>query len=134
MENAVRADGDVRIIYKDWPIFGPPSEQAARVALASAEQGIYPAVHRRLMTDSRIIGDDMLRDVVTGAGGDWACAADYLEQHGERIKARLRANGEQALSIGLAGTPGYLAGPVLAIGAIDEIDFAHLFKRGRMAD
>jgi len=69
MEDAVRRDGQVRVIYKDWPIFGPPSERAASIALASAEQGIYPAVHRRLMTDSRIIADDMLSEVVTGAGG-----------------------------------------------------------------
>lgn len=133
MEEAVRADGDVRVIYKDWPILGPPSEWAARVALASAEQGVYPAVHRRLMTDSRIIDDDVLRDIVTRAGGDWTRAVAYLTTHGERIAVQLRANGEQALAIGLAGTPGYLAGPMLAAGAIDEADFARLFARARGA-
>lgn len=41
LEEAVRRDRKVRVIYKDWPIFGPPSERAASVALACAEQGIY---------------------------------------------------------------------------------------------
>jgi protein-disulfide isomerase len=39
LEEAVQRDGKVRVIYKDWPIFGPPSERAASVALACAEQG-----------------------------------------------------------------------------------------------
>ena len=131
LEEAIRKDADVRVIYKDWPIFGPPSEQAARVALASAEQGIYPAVHRRLMTDSRAIDDGMLRNVVTEAGGDWTRTIAYLTSHDKQISALLRTNGQQALAIGLPGTPGYLAGPVLVIGAIDEADFTRLFARAR---
>ena len=59
LEEAVQRDGKVRVIYKDWPIFGPPSERAASVALACAEQGVYPTVHRALMTDSRTIDDDL---------------------------------------------------------------------------
>ena len=125
-------DGKVTIIYKDWPIFGPPSERAASVALATAEQGIYPAVHRRLMTDNRMIDDGMLRDVVTQAGGDWTRATAWLAAHAEGVSARLRANGQEAYAIGLAGTPGYLAGPILVMGAIDETDFGRLFARARV--
>ncbi len=131
LEEAIRKDADIRVIYKDWPIFGPPSERAARVALASAEQGIYPAVHRRLMTDSRGIDDGMLRNVVTEAGGDWTRTIAYLTTHDEQISALLRTNGQQALAIGLPGTPGYLAGSMLVIGAIDEADFIRLFARAR---
>ena len=134
MEEAVRRDGKVRVIYKDWPIFGPPSERAASIALASAEQGIYPAVHRALMTDSRIIDDDMLREVVTGAGGDWTRATAWLAAHAEAVAARLRANGQQAYAIGLSGTPGFLAGPMLVMGAIDAGDFGRLFALARAAN
>ena len=118
---ADRRDGKVRIIYKDWPIFGPPSERAASVALASAEQGIYPAVHRALMTDSRIIDDDMLREIVTGVGGDWTRATAWLAANTQAVTARLRAIGQQASAIGLSGTPGYLAGPMLVMGAIGMV-------------
>ena len=131
LEEAVRRDGKVRIIYKDWPIFGPPSERGASVALACTEQGIYPAVHRQLMTDSRMIDDDMLRDVVTGAGGDWLRATAWLALHAQAVAARLRANGQEAYSIGLAGTPGFLAGRMLVMGAIEAGDFERLFARAR---
>lgn len=131
MEEAVRRDGKVRIIYKDWPIFGEASERAASIALASVEQGIYPAVHRQLMTTSRIIDDDTLRDIIAAAGGDWMRATTWLSKHGQAVTAQLRANGLQAYSIGLTGTPGYLAGTVLVMGAIDENEFGRLFERAR---
>lgn len=133
MEEAVGADRDVRLIYKDWPIFGPPSERAARVALATAEQGIYPAVHRLLMTDGRAINDDLLREIVTQAGGSWSRALLHLTAQEERIALQLRTNAQQAFSLGLRGTPGYLAGQVLVAGAIDKEDFIRLFAQARAA-
>jgi predicted DsbA family dithiol-disulfide isomerase len=135
MEAAVRHDGKVRVIYKDWPIFGPPSQRAASVALATAEQGIYPAVHRRLMTDNRMIDDDMLCDVVIGAGGDWTLATAWISAHEQAVAARLRTNGQEAYSIGLAGTPGYLAGPMLEMGgSTKRISGGCSRERGRRAD
>lgn len=131
VEKAVRRDGKIRVIYKDWPIFGPPSERAASIALSCAEQGIYPAVHRRLMTDSRTIDDDMLRDVVAGAGGDWHRATTWLAAHAWAVAARLRANAQEAYSIGLPGTPGYLAGRLLVMGADAVNDFEQMFARAR---
>ena len=108
LEEAVERDSKVRVIYKDWPIFGPPSERAASIALACAEQEIYPAIHRQLMTDGRIIDDDMLRDIVTSAGGDWQRATRWLALHAEVVAARLRVNGQEAYSICLTGTPAIL--------------------------
>lgn len=133
LETAVAADGDVRLLYKDWPIFGPASERAARVALASAAQGIYPVVHRRLMTMPGAIDDATLRAAVTGAGGDWQRVLADLSADAAAIEARLRRHAAEAQAIALPGTPGYLAGPLLVLGAIDAADFARLFARARAA-
>ena len=133
LESAIRADGAIQMIYKDWPIFGAVSQRAAEVALASAPQGIYPAVHRALMTDDRGIDDAMLENVVTAAGGDWAQVTKNLRVQGSAIAERLRSNGREALSIGLTGTPGYLAAPILQLGALDAGGFARLFARARAA-
>ena len=48
--------------------------------------------------------------------------------------AQLRANGAQALTLGLAGTPGYLAGSVLVVGAIDKADFLRTRPKIRLSD
>lgn len=134
MEAAVAADGDVLVIYKDWPIFGPSSEHGARVALATVGQGIYPAVHRSLMSDNRIIDDAMLRDTVERAGGDWRRVQRYMADYSGAISTQLRQNREQAFSIGLTGTPGYLAQHYSVLGALDRGGFARLFKQVRRAE
>jgi len=47
-------------------------------------------------------------------------AMAYMKTHEQTIAARLHANGQDALAIGLAGTPGYLAESKLVTGAISE--------------
>lgn len=131
LEAAVAADGDVRVIHRDWPIFGAASELAARTALASARQGRYAAVHRRLMRDGRTIDDATLRDIVVAAGADWERVVADRITHAAAIAAQLARNARLAGSIGLPGTPGYLAGRMLVVGAIDQRAFARLFAAAR---
>lgn len=133
LEAAVAEDRDVRLLYRDWPIFGPPSERAARVALAATGQGLYAAVHRGLMTEPRPLGESVLRDVVSAAGGDWPRLEHDLAADRAAIDARLLRTAHQARALRLPGTPGYLAGNRLAIGALDASGFARLFAAARNA-
>ncbi|MBA2920262.1 thioredoxin domain-containing protein [Sphingomonas sp. MAH-20] len=130
MERAVAKDGRVRIIYKDWPIFGPLSERAAQVAIASDLQHIYPLVHDRLMTE-RANDDDALRAAVEGASGDWNRLQADLARDRSRIAAQLARNSWQAFTLGLGGTPGYLIGPILVRGALNEREFRRAFREAR---
>lgn len=133
MERAVASDGHVRIVYKDWPIFGPLSEQAARVALASDRQGLYPAVHNRLMTDRRPLGETVLREAVERAGGDWGRIQRDLRDHEAAIRRQLDLNRGHAFSLGIQGTPAYLIGPILVVGGLDEAAFGRAFAQARNA-
>jgi protein-disulfide isomerase len=130
MQRAVEADGRVRIVYRDWPIFGAPSERAARVAVASDYQGIYPALHDRLMRASRF-DDAALQREVEAVGGDWQRLLEDLARHGDRIEARVAETKRQAFGLGLGGTPGYLVGGILLRGAHDEGEFARAIQRAR---
>jgi hypothetical protein len=58
----------------------------------------------------------------------------WLSEHGQALTEQLRDNGLQAYSIGLTGTPGYVAGTMLVMGAIDESGFGRLFERARAVD
>ncbi|NMD08669.1 MAG: thioredoxin domain-containing protein, partial [Phyllobacteriaceae bacterium] len=46
----VEADKNVRVVFKEFPIFGAGSEFAARAAMASARQGKYWELHRALFS------------------------------------------------------------------------------------
>ncbi|WP_238302933.1 DsbA family protein [Sphingomonas phyllosphaerae] len=131
LTEAAAKDGDVRLLFKDWPIFGAASVAAARVALAGAAQGIYPEVHRRLMTAPGTLDSAQLRAAVQASGGDWSRVMGNLAGQGGRIDAQLRRHAAEAASIGLPGTPGYLAGSRLAVGVIDTDAFARLFAAAR---
>ena len=133
MAAAIARDGQVRIAYRDFPIFGPAAENAARVAIAAERQGIYPALHRRLMAERRPLDDAVLREAVEVAGGDWAVLQRDRLTRAAAIEARLATTRQQAAAIGITGTPSYLAGPILAVGARDEAGFATLFAAGRAA-
>ncbi|WP_445192049.1 DsbA family protein [Sphingomonas sp. Tas61C01] len=133
MAAAIARDGHVRTIYRDYPIFGPVAENAARVAIAADRQGIYPALHRRLMAERRPLDEAVLREAVEAVGGDWARVVRDRATHAAAIEAQLMATRKLAAAIGVAGTPGYLTGPILAVGARDEDGFAKLFAQGRAA-
>jgi protein-disulfide isomerase len=128
---AVGADRKVRLAYREWPVFGPVSERAAQVALAAAEQGIYAAVHGLLMAEPRRLGDNVLREAVESAGGDWARLEQDLAANHAAIASDLARNARDAFALGLAGTPGYLIGGLLVEGAQTERGFLRAFGRAR---
>lgn len=125
---AVARHGNVRIVYRDWPIFGDRSERAATVALAAHRQDIYPSVHDQLM-NSPSLSDTALRDAVEGAGGDWKLLEADLRTHRRSIEDQLAANSLDAFALGFRGTPGYLIGPLLVEGALTEHQFLRVLER-----
>lgn len=132
MEAAIANDGHVRVVYKDWPIFGALSEQAARIAIAANRQGIYPAVHHHLMKERRRLDEPVLREAVEQSGGsNWAQIQRDLQLHAAEIDQQINLNRGNAFALGIAGTPAYLAGRILVSGAIDEVGFARAFAIGR---
>ena len=130
MKRAVAKDGKVRIVYKDWPIFGDASQRAAEVAVASDSQHIYPLVHDRLMTGG-VANDDDLRVAVERSGGDWPLLQRYLTTNRTHISERIGHNRMQAFKLGLEGTPAYLIGPILVRGALKEEEFTRVFRQAR---
>ena len=130
MKRAIAKDGKVRIVYKDWPIFGDASERAAEVAIASNFQNIYPRVHDRLMI-GRADSDAALRTAVERSGGDWRKLQSDLTRNRSQIDAEIRRNKMQAFGLGLGGTPGYLIGPILVRGALTESEFTRVFRQAR---
>jgi protein-disulfide isomerase len=130
LQRAVARDGGVRVVYKDWPIFGERSVRAARVALAGHYQGIYPSLHDRLMR-SPVYKDDDLRSAVESAGGNWALIQADLVARGPAIDLQLAANNRNAVALSLRGTPGYLIWPLLIEGALSEREFLRAFKQAR---
>ena len=113
----VKSDGNIRRVYKEWPILGPKSVFASRAALASREQGRYLAFHNALMevrgalTAKRVI--DAAREVGIDTG---KLARDMKDAEIDKIFKR---NFELARALQINGTPSFVIGDTLIKGARD---------------
>jgi protein-disulfide isomerase len=131
MDAAIKRDGRIRVIYKDWPIFGPRSERAARIALASVPQGIYTALHSRLMAQRRQLDDDILRADVEATGGNWPQLLAHLAASKTAINQSLARTSNEAFALSLPGTPAYIIGNILIVGGLNESTFPRAFAEAR---
>ncbi len=131
MDAAVLKDGHVRVVYKDWPIFGARSQRAAEVALAIAKQGRYAVLHRKLMAEGRKLDDAVLQADVQSSGGNWGQLQIDLKRYSAEINQELVRTRRQAFGLGLAGTPAYLVGDFLIVGGTDEDGFGRAIAAAR---
>jgi protein-disulfide isomerase len=127
---AVRAAGDVRVIHRDWPILGPQSLRAARLALAAAYQRRYLPVHNALMR-SPGLSEAALRIAVADTGVDWGRLTSDVVFNARAIDDKLARTAHDALRLGFRGTPGFLIGPIRIEGGASERQFADAIDRAR---
>lgn len=119
LQKLLASDKKIRLIYRDWPIFGEQSVAAARVAIASKYQGKHSAVHDALMKAPRPLSEQSIRAAVTKAGADWARLQADMKKNAAEIDALLKRNNEQAEALGLQGTPAFIIGNYLSEGGMD---------------
>lgn len=118
LASLVVKDSRVRLVAKEWPIFGGPSITAARVALAARWQGKYAVVHDALFKLPRAMDEESIRAAAASAGVDMARLDRDLASRGKEIDAELATVDREARSVGLQGTPGFIIGTLIAPGAI----------------
>lgn len=126
-------DPRVRVVWKDWPIRGPGSDYAARVALAADRQGRYRPVHDALMAARGQLTPARILDIAREAGADPVRLDADLQSQARAIDAQLGRHRLQAFSLGLQGTPAYLVGPYLLQGALDDRALVAAVRRARRA-
>lgn len=127
---AVRDARSVRVVHRDWPILGPASRRAARVALAADRQGLYARVHTRLIESGRH-DEAALRRALVEAGGDWGRLESDLARHGSAIDRLLARTAQDAQRLGFRGTSGFLIGPIRIEGGASERQFSDAIERAR---
>lgn len=131
LDAVVKSDGDIKLIYKDWPILSEASVTGAILALAAHRQKAYQRAHDALMKLSGRADDDAITKAVRESGVD----APRLEKDANAYRAQigqvLSRNNAQAEAIGLNGTPAYIVGPFLVTSALDEDGFRQVVKDAR---
>src|ERR1700722_8274441 len=70
LRQVVQDDGKLRLVMKDWPILGPVSVTAWRVAAGDKFQGKYEKAHDALIGVSSRLTEPRIYELIAGAGVD----------------------------------------------------------------
>lgn len=119
LNTLLASDRKVRIVYRDWPIFGPASREAARAAIASQWQNRHAAFHAALMTSPARLDTAGVLAAAARAKVDWPRLQRDLKVHGAEIDALLARTDAIAEAIGFHGTPALIVGSQVVAGAVD---------------
>ena len=128
-----REDGKLRIVMKDWPIFGGASQYAARMVLAAKYQDKYHEAHAALIGASTKLSEDVVQKLLGDAGIDVDRATRDMETHKPAIEALLVRNNEQAEAFGFQGTPAFIIGTFRVPGVLDAAGFKQAIADARTA-
>lgn len=119
----IQSDPKVRLVMKEFPIFGEQSIGAAKVAIAAAKQGKYFEVHSALMRAKGRSDEASALRLAEGLGLDMEkLKSDMALPEVDKIIAHTRQLGEK---LGVQGTPFYLVGDRAVPGAPDNL--YHIF-------
>jgi protein-disulfide isomerase len=129
LEKLIAEDHQLRFVFKEFPVLGPESETAARVALAARKQGKYDAFHRAMMGTAGHIDEAVIFKVAASVGLD----VDKVRQDMKSpdIDKQLKANLELGKTLDLDGTPSFIVGDTIVPGAISADDLKQLIASAR---
>ena len=133
LRQVVQDDGKVRLVLKDWPILGPVSVAAARMALACKYQDKYMQAHDALIGVSSRLTEPRIDEILGDAGIDLERAKHDLVANGKAIDAMLARNNAQAEALNFRGTPSFIVGKFRVPGALTIEQFEQVIADARKA-
>lgn len=120
VKKLVEEDGNIRLVLKDWPVFGGASIFAAQAVLGAAQIGSYEKAMEALMRTSGKLTEEAVEGALTGAGLKMKDIVASVNKHNDKISGLLDRNYNQALALNFVGTPSFVIGSHLYPGVLDE--------------
>ena len=133
LRQVVQDDGKVRLVFKDWPVLGPASVTAARMALASKYQDKFIQAHDALIAVNSKLTEARIREVLAGAGIDLDRLDKDLASNSSAIDAVLARNDDQAAAFEFRGTPSFIVGKFRVPGVLTMAQFGQVIADARKA-
>jgi protein-disulfide isomerase len=133
LRQVVQDDGKVRLVQKDWPILGPASVTAARMALASKYQDKFIRAHDALIGINSKLTEPRITELLAGAGIEMDRLTRDLAANATAIDAILARNNDQATAFDFRGTPSFIVGKFRVPGVLTMAQFAQVIADARKA-
>lgn len=121
MDALIKANPDLRVVFKEFPIRGSVSEYAARVALVANAEGKYFAFHKALMNGNEHLTKEAVLKVAKQVGLDPEKVKKDIES--DAIKNKVQANVKLGQSLELIGTPAFFIAKTDVVTVPSGIEF-----------
>lgn len=116
--NALIAENpDLKVVMRELPILSPQSADAAKMAMAAAEQGKYPAFHNAMYEIGKPDAQT-IEAAAKAAGMDLARARRIIAD--PILQTEIDRNMGFARQLGFQGTPSWVIGERLLSGAVGK--------------
>jgi protein-disulfide isomerase len=129
MQSLIASDKNVRIVMKEFPIFGEGSEYAARAALASVKQNKYWELHQAMFASEVKITPEVVDQIAKEQGLD--VAKMKTDMKAAEIDATIKKNQALAQSLALTGTPGFVVDSNLIPGYTELANLQAMLAKTR---
>lgn len=103
IDDLMKKDSNLKVVFKEFPIFGKSSETASRAALAAALQGKYQQMHHALITQDKRLSDEIVFKLAESVGLDMNKLKTDMQ--GQEVSKALEATRQLAEKLRLMGTP-----------------------------
>ena len=111
VDQLVRETPKLRVVYRELPILGPNSVEAARLSLAASKAGRFQQFHDALYAAGRPAPD-------TNAAAARIANIPAKPAEDAAIEAELKKNFQLASQLGATGTPLFVVGDRVLSGAV----------------
>lgn len=115
IDRLLASDPRLKIVWREIPVLGAPSQQAARVALAAAQAGNYLTFHRTMFASGR---PDATTIIASSRAAQLDPAALARAAAAPAIAHEIERNLTLAGRLGVSGTPAFVVGDQLLNGAV----------------
>jgi protein-disulfide isomerase len=119
LNELVSSDGDIRVIYKEFPILGEESVTSSRFAIATQlahGEEAYAEIHDALMTLRANATEEVLARMADDMGYDSAPILEAMDD--PEVTRRLEENHLLAQRLEITGTPTFVLGDQMVRGYV----------------
>jgi len=113
VQKLAQAEPNVRIVMKEFPIFGEHSTYAAKAAMASIRQGKYWDFHLALMREKQVTKDNVMT-IAARVGLDVNRLKADMED--PKLDAAIKETHDIAQALAIEGTPGFIVDAKVNVG------------------
>jgi protein-disulfide isomerase len=133
MMDLIKADPNLRVVLKEFPVLGESSVQAAQVAIALNMQDKggkkYLDFHQKLLSGRGQVDKAKAMAAAKDVGADMARLEKDMAT--AEVKATLEETFKLAEPLGLNGTPSYVIGKNVVIGAVGAAELKSKINTAR---